>query len=160
MLRAQLVKLAVLFTCDRARSRPTPTPPGEILAEYRGREHVAVMPIDERAPLDCTDEESAAVLAPWIGATSVTVGRASPTGSVTAFHLRMLFPGDAAYRHVPTDLHLLTATYVRSMGVPSNCSNTSKPSHASPDPGWRSGSRGLPSAHTVKFALGRYASSR
>jgi len=62
MLRAQLVKLAVLFTCDRARSRPTAIPPGEILAEYRGREHVAVMPIDERAPLDCTDEESAAVL--------------------------------------------------------------------------------------------------
>jgi len=62
LLRAELVKLAVLFTCDRARIRSTPTPPGEILAEYRGREHVAVIPIDERAPLDCTDKEVEAVL--------------------------------------------------------------------------------------------------
>ena len=62
MLRAQLMKLAVLFTCDRARIRPSQTPPGEILAEYRGREHVAVMPIDESAPLDCTDAEADAVL--------------------------------------------------------------------------------------------------
>lgn len=62
LLRAQLVKLAVLFTCDRARSRPMQTPPSELLAEYRGREHVAVIPIDERAPLDCTPSETAAVM--------------------------------------------------------------------------------------------------
>lgn len=62
LLRAQLVKLAVLFTCDRARSREASIPPSEILAEYRGREHVAIVPIDERAQLDCTDSEIAAVM--------------------------------------------------------------------------------------------------
>lgn len=62
ILRAQLVKLAVLFTCDRARTRAEPTPPGEILAEYRGREHVAVVTIDERAPVDATAAETEAVL--------------------------------------------------------------------------------------------------
>lgn len=62
LLRAQLVKLAVLFTCDRARTRAHAVPPGPILAEYRGREHVAVVPIDERAPIGCTPEEAGAVL--------------------------------------------------------------------------------------------------
>ena len=61
VLRAQLLKLAVLFTCDRARthgSGPTPV----IRAEYRGREHVAVIPIDERAGVDATADEVAAML--------------------------------------------------------------------------------------------------
>jgi hypothetical protein len=62
LLRAQVVKLAVLFTCDRARLRLGSAPPREILAEYRGREHIAVVPIDERSPVDCSDAETAAVL--------------------------------------------------------------------------------------------------
>lgn len=62
ILRAQLVKLAVLFTCDRARSETTTVPPPVIRAEYRGREHVAVVRIDERSPLETTDAETAAVL--------------------------------------------------------------------------------------------------
>jgi len=59
-LRAQLAKLAVLFTCDRARQ--TSDTPGEIVAEYRGREYVASLAIDERAPLICTQEQSEAVM--------------------------------------------------------------------------------------------------
>jgi hypothetical protein len=62
LLRAQLVKLAVLFTCDRARVRPGPNSPLEILGEYRGRDHVAIVAIDERAPLECTEAEAGAVL--------------------------------------------------------------------------------------------------
>jgi hypothetical protein len=62
ILRAQLVKLAVLFTCDRARNRQTAVPPPEILAEYRGRDHVAVISIDESASCDADDDEIAAVL--------------------------------------------------------------------------------------------------
>lgn len=62
LLRAQLIKLAILFTCDRARTRAGHPPPGEILVEYRGREHVAVIPIVERNPLDCTAVEAGAVL--------------------------------------------------------------------------------------------------
>jgi hypothetical protein len=62
LLRAQLVKLAVLFTCDRARARPGPAPPSEVLAEYRGRDHVAVIPIDEHLPVNCTEAESNAVI--------------------------------------------------------------------------------------------------
>jgi hypothetical protein len=62
LLRAQLVKLVMLFTCDRARTRLTQIPPGEILAEYRGREHVAIAVIDERTPLNASEVETAAVL--------------------------------------------------------------------------------------------------
>lgn len=62
LLRAQLVKLVVLFTCDRARAQPTPVPPMTVRAEYRGREHLAVIPIDERLPIDTTDAETTAVL--------------------------------------------------------------------------------------------------
>lgn len=62
LLRAQLVKLAVLFTCDRARARVMPVSPGEIVAEYRGREHVAVVTIDETRPIEASDVEVAAVL--------------------------------------------------------------------------------------------------
>ena len=62
LLRAQVVKLAVLFTCDRARIRPLGALPGEILAEYRGREHVAIVPIDEGTPLQCSDAETAAIV--------------------------------------------------------------------------------------------------
>jgi hypothetical protein len=62
LLRAQLVKLAVLFTCDRARAHPGTVPPAEIRAEYRGREHVAVVPIDERNEVDADNAQTAAVL--------------------------------------------------------------------------------------------------
>jgi hypothetical protein len=77
LLRAQVVKLAVLFTCDRARSRPGPTPPAEILAEYRGAQHLAVVSIDERAQLDCTEAEAAAMLraAEWCYARHGTAGQ-------------------------------------------------------------------------------------
>lgn len=59
LLRAQLVKLAVLFTCERARSLPGTVPP-VIRAEYRGREHLAVVPIDERSPLEPPGDEAIA----------------------------------------------------------------------------------------------------
>jgi hypothetical protein len=63
LLRSQLVKLTVLYTCDRARSRERPGAPPEIRAEYRGSEHVAVLPIDEHEPLpEITDRDLAAVL--------------------------------------------------------------------------------------------------
>lgn len=62
LLRAQIVKLAILFTCDRARSRLGPIPPAEILAEYRGAQHLAIVSIDERAQLDCTEAEAVAML--------------------------------------------------------------------------------------------------
>lgn len=62
LLRAQLAKLAILYTCDRARSRLERGSPKEILAEYRGRDHVAVIPIDERLPLSCSEPEISAVL--------------------------------------------------------------------------------------------------
>jgi hypothetical protein len=62
LLRAQLVKLVVLFTCDRARTRSEEMMPRVILAEYRGRDHVAIVSIDERSPLDYTDAEGAALL--------------------------------------------------------------------------------------------------
>ena len=62
LLRAQLVKLAVLYTCDRARAQAAAVPPPLIRAEYRGREHVAVVTIDEREAVDATDPEVAAVL--------------------------------------------------------------------------------------------------
>ena len=62
LLRAQLVKLAVLFTCDRARAQHSVEPDTRIFAEYRGREHIAVIPIDQRSPLDARLKELAAVL--------------------------------------------------------------------------------------------------
>jgi hypothetical protein len=62
LLRAQFVKLVILFTCDRARTRSEEMLPRVILAEYRGRDHVAVVSIDERSPLDYTDAEGAALL--------------------------------------------------------------------------------------------------
>src|SRR5258705_12573093 len=51
LLRAQLVKLSVLFTCDRARERPTATPPPIIHAQYRGQDHLADVALDERVGL-------------------------------------------------------------------------------------------------------------
>jgi hypothetical protein len=62
LLHAQLVKLAVLFTCDRARAQHSAEPATRILAEYRGREHIAVIPVDQRSPLDAGLKELAAVL--------------------------------------------------------------------------------------------------
>jgi hypothetical protein len=60
-LQAQFVKLAILFTCDRARTRRNGTP-AVILAEFRGREHVAVVPIHETRPLQLSADEAAAIL--------------------------------------------------------------------------------------------------
>ncbi len=54
LLDAQLVKLALLYTCDRARS-PEPL---QIRAEFRGGEHAATVIIDERAVLSDVDEQS------------------------------------------------------------------------------------------------------
>jgi hypothetical protein len=51
LIRSQFVKLAVLFTCDRARERKREDGSKEIRAEYRGREHVAAVVIDEQEPL-------------------------------------------------------------------------------------------------------------
>jgi hypothetical protein len=63
LLHTQLVKLAVLYTCDRARSRERLGASPEIRAEYRGREHVAVVPIDEQKPLpEVSDRDLSAVL--------------------------------------------------------------------------------------------------
>ncbi len=63
LLRTQLVKLAVLYTCDRARSRERAGTQPEIRAEYRGREHLAVVPIDEHEALpEITDRDLAAVV--------------------------------------------------------------------------------------------------
>ena len=62
LLRAQLVKLTVLYTCDRARAEVRSVPPATIRAEYRGREHLAVITVDERLPLDVTDAETTALL--------------------------------------------------------------------------------------------------
>lgn len=61
LLHAQLVKLAVLFTCDRARIRRNGTP-AEILAEFRGREHVAIVPIHETRTVELAPHEAAAIL--------------------------------------------------------------------------------------------------
>jgi hypothetical protein len=62
LLNAQLVKLAILFTCDRARSNAGPNSPHRITAEYRGREYVAAVPINERLPLSVTQAQTAALL--------------------------------------------------------------------------------------------------
>lgn len=48
---AAFVLLAVLFTCDRARAIARPGGPARIQAEFRGREHVAFVPISEGEPL-------------------------------------------------------------------------------------------------------------
>jgi hypothetical protein len=63
LLRAQLVKLSVLFTCDRARERPTATPPPIIYAQYRGQDHIADVALDERVGLDIDQPTVDAVLA-------------------------------------------------------------------------------------------------
>lgn len=63
LLDAQLVKLSVLFTCDRVRTEPTAVPPPIIRAEYRGQAHLAVVRIDERVPLEISGAEAHAVLA-------------------------------------------------------------------------------------------------
>jgi hypothetical protein len=57
MLHVQLIKLAVLFTCDRARALQTDGASALIRAEYRGREHIAVVPIDETRAVAATDAE-------------------------------------------------------------------------------------------------------
>lgn len=62
MLRAQLVKLAVLYTCDRARAQAATVPPATIRAEYRGREHLAIVTIDERLPVEANEAETTALL--------------------------------------------------------------------------------------------------
>lgn len=62
LLRAQLVKLVVLFTCDRARAQAVDGPLPLIRAEYRGREHVAVIVIAEQEGLDASGNETRAVL--------------------------------------------------------------------------------------------------
>ncbi len=51
LLAAQAVKMAVLFTCDRARVRPRAGQTAEIRAEFRGQQYSTVVPIDEEAPL-------------------------------------------------------------------------------------------------------------
>ena len=58
LIRAQLVKLTILFTCDRARRRDG----GEIRAEYRGQDHLAVIPIDERHGVSVTGQQAADLL--------------------------------------------------------------------------------------------------
>jgi hypothetical protein len=62
LMRAQIIKLAILYTCDRARASQATTERHDILAEYRGRDHVAIIRIDERNGLDCTDAELVSVL--------------------------------------------------------------------------------------------------
>jgi hypothetical protein len=62
LIRAQFAKLAVLYTCDRARERKRRDGSKEIRAEYRGREHVAAVVIDEQEPLEmASDEDLSAV---------------------------------------------------------------------------------------------------
>lgn len=63
LLRFQFVKLALLFTCDRARNRPRPSALPEIRAEYRGKQHVAVVPIDESEPVEIGDESQRCLVA-------------------------------------------------------------------------------------------------
>jgi hypothetical protein len=62
LLHAQLIKLAILFTGDRARMLEQEGAPGLIRAEYRGREHVAIVPLDETQPSQASAPELAAVL--------------------------------------------------------------------------------------------------
>jgi len=61
LLNAQLVKLAILFTCDRARVPNAPMA-STIIAEFRGREHVAFVPIEERSGVALTTKEAAAII--------------------------------------------------------------------------------------------------
>lgn len=62
LLRAQLIKLVVLFTCDRARSQSVDGPLPLIRAEFRGREHVAVIVIAEQEGVSASDADAGAVL--------------------------------------------------------------------------------------------------
>lgn len=50
LLDARLVDMTLLFICDRAR-RLQPPESGPIRVEFRGRDHVAFVPFDERLPL-------------------------------------------------------------------------------------------------------------
>ena len=62
LINAQFVKLAVLYTCDRARHRQGSGGAAEIWAEFRGREHLAAIPINEgEALLEVAEEDLAAV---------------------------------------------------------------------------------------------------
>jgi hypothetical protein len=66
LIHAQFVKLAVLFTCDRARQRQREGTTPEIRAEFRGREHAAVIVIDESDPLEGVDDGALASIARMI----------------------------------------------------------------------------------------------
>lgn len=57
LVHQQMVKLAILYMCDRARERPIPGDRKRILAEFRGEAHVAAIEIDETAPLPPVPEE-------------------------------------------------------------------------------------------------------
>jgi len=68
LLAAQLVKLAVLYTCDRSRAREVPGSLPEIRAEFRGREYATQLVINESAILDIADPvalKSVADLVVW-----------------------------------------------------------------------------------------------
>lgn len=58
---AAFVLLAILFTCDRARSVAGSTGRPRLQAEFRGREHVAYVPIIEGDPLLIPIEASTAI---------------------------------------------------------------------------------------------------
>lgn len=66
LINAQVAKLAVLFTCDRARERTPEGSAPEIRAEFQGGEHLAVVVIHEAAPLETAEQQALDAVATMI----------------------------------------------------------------------------------------------
>lgn len=78
LVHGQFVALAILFLCDRARSRTGPDGIKEIRAEFRGQAHVTVIPLIEGAGIeDLGREELKAIsaLVEWVYSIDETTER-------------------------------------------------------------------------------------